>query len=234
MIPKVLVIDDEKDIVDLVAYNLEKAGMKVIRAYDGEMALRKAASDGVDLVVLDVMLPGIDGWEVLKRLRADTRTASVPILMLTARGDETEKVLGLELGADDYLTKPFSPKELAARVRALLRRRQSGSQEDTSKAKLEFDDIIVDPDSFEVRVGKGGAKKEIALTAKEFQLLHYLASRPGRVATRDILLEEIWNMDTDVETRTVDVHMRRLRKKMGLACVHLRTVRGVGYKFSER
>jgi two-component system alkaline phosphatase synthesis response regulator PhoP len=234
MIPKVLVVDDEKDIVDLVAYNLEKAGLKIIRAYDGEMALRKAASDGADLVVLDVMLPGMDGWEVLKRLRADSRTTSVPILMLTARGDETEKVLGLELGADDYLTKPFSPKELAARVRALLRRRQSGSQEDAPKAKLEFDTLIVDPDSFEIRVGKGGAKKEVALTAKEFQLLHYLASRPGRVATREILLEEIWNMDTDVETRTVDVHMRRLRKKLGIAAVHLRTVRGVGYKFSER
>src|SRR5580700_4941413 len=110
MTPKVLVVDDEKDIVDLVAYNLEKAGMKITRAYDGEMALRKANSDGCDLVILDVMLPGMDGWEVLKRLRADTRTASLPILMLTARGDETEKVLGLELGADDYLTKPFSPK----------------------------------------------------------------------------------------------------------------------------
>jgi two-component system alkaline phosphatase synthesis response regulator PhoP len=234
MTPKVLVVDDEKDIVDLVAYNLEKAGMKIIRAYDGEMALRKASSDGADLVILDVMLPGMDGWEVLKRLRADARTAQVPILMLTAKGDETEKVLGLELGADDYLTKPFSPKELAARVRALLRRRQSGAPEDAPKARLEFEDLVVDPDSFEIRAGKGSAKKEIALTAKEFQLLHYLASRPSRVATREILLEEIWNMDTDVETRTVDVHMRRLRKKLGASAGHLKTVRGVGYKFSER
>jgi two-component system alkaline phosphatase synthesis response regulator PhoP len=234
MTPKVLVVDDEKDIVDLVAYNLEKAGMKVSRAYDGEMALRKAASDACDLVILDVMLPGMDGWEVLKRLRGDTRTATLPILMLTARGDETEKVLGLELGADDYLTKPFSPKELAARVRALLRRRQGGEQEHPAKLRLEFDDLSVDPDSYEIRIGKGAAKKEVALTAKEFQLLHYLASRPGRVATREILLEEIWNMDTDVETRTVDVHMRRLRKKLGSAATHLKTVRGVGYKFSER
>ena len=229
MAQKILIIDDEKDIVDLVAYNLEKAGMKTSRAYDGESALRKAASDAVDLVILDVMLPGMDGWEVLKKMRGMDKTAATPILMLTAKGDETEKILGLELGADDYLTKPFSPKELVARVRALLRRSQSEPSL-SDKAHLEFEDLQIDPGSFEVHVGKG-AKKEVALTAKEFQLLHYMASRTGRVVTRELLLDEIWNMDSDVETRTVDVHMRRLRKKLGPAARHLKTVRGVGYKF---
>jgi DNA-binding response OmpR family regulator len=233
MSQKILVIDDEKDIVDLVVYNLEKAGLKTARAYDGEMALRKAASESVDMVILDVMLPGMDGWEVLKKLRGQEKTASTPILMLTAKGDETEKVLGLELGADDYLTKPFSSKELVARARALLRRRGGPAEVAAPKARLDFEDLEVDPDSFEVRVGKT-AKKEVALTAKEFQLLHYMASRPGRVVTRELLLDEIWNMDSDVETRTVDVHMRRLRKKLGATASHLKTVRGVGYKFSER
>ena len=232
MSSKVLIIDDEKDIVDLVAYNLEKAGMKTSRAYDGEMALRKASSDQVDLIILDVMLPGMDGWEVLKKMRAMEKTALCPIIMLTAKGDETEKVLGLELGADDYLTKPFSPKELVARVRALLRRSQPGA-EAGAKARLEFEDLEVDQDSFEVRIGKA-AKKEVSLTAKEFQLLHYMASRPGRVITRELLLDEIWHMDSDVETRTVDVHMRRLRKKLAGSAGHLKTVRGVGYKFSEK
>jgi DNA-binding response OmpR family regulator len=179
------------------------------------------------------MLPGMDGWEVLKRLRAQEKTASTPILMLTAKGDETEKVLGLELGADDYLTKPFSSKELVARARALLRRRGGPAEATQPKARLDFEDLEVDPDSFEVRIGKAN-KKEVALTAKEFQLLHYMAARPGRVITRELLLDEIWNMDSDVETRTVDVHMRRLRKKLGPTAVHLKTVRGVGYKFSER
>ena len=228
MSQKILVVDDEKDIVDLVAYNLEKSGLKTTRAYDGEMALRKAESDGADLVVLDVMLPGMDGWEVLKRLRASGRHASTPILMLTAKGDETEKVLGLELGADDYLTKPFSPKELVARVRALLRRSQGAV--DAPMASLQFEGLEIDPAQFQVRVGK--SKKEVELTAKEFQLLHYLASRPGRVATRETLLDEVWKVDSDVETRTVDVHMRRLRKKLGPAAAHLKTLRGVGYKFS--
>jgi two-component system alkaline phosphatase synthesis response regulator PhoP len=229
MAQKILVVDDEKDIVDLVAYNLEKAGLKTSRAYDGEMALRKAESDGCDLVVLDVMLPGMDGWAVLKKLRASARHAATPILMLTARGDESEKVLGLELGADDYLTKPFSPKELVARVRALLRRSQ-GEAVAPPAAALQFEGLEIDPERHEVRVGK--SRKDVELTAKEFQLLHYLASRPGRVATRDALLDEIWKVDSEVETRTVDVHMRRLRQKLGPAAAHLKTLRGVGYKFS--
>ncbi len=227
---KILIVDDEKDLVDLVSYNVEKSGLKAARAYDGEMALRKAAAEAVDLVVLDLMLPGMDGWEVLKRLRATERHAHTPVIMLTAKGEESDKVLGLEMGADDYLTKPFSPKELVARVRALLRRTHAGAPEGEAKA-LSFGDLEIDPASFEVRSGKA-PMREIQLTAKEFQLLHYLASRPGRVLKRDLLLDQIWNMDADVETRTVDVHMRRLRKKLGPAAGHLKTVRGVGYKFS--
>lgn len=229
MSEKILVVDDEKDLVDLVVYNLEKAGFRAQRAYDGEAALKKALSEGPDAVVLDVMLPVMDGWEVLKRLRAEARTAKLPVLMLTARGEETDKVLGLELGADDYLTKPFSPRELVARVRALLRRTRPGSAPASAQSGpvLRFENLEIDPGAHEVRVkGKG-----VELTAREFQLLYYFASRPGRVLTREMLLEELWQMDPDVETRTVDVHMRRLRQKLGSAEALLKTVRGVGYKF---
>ncbi|MES2201073.1 MAG: response regulator transcription factor [candidate division FCPU426 bacterium] len=232
MKPKILVVDDEKDIVDLLVYNLERAGLGVLKAYDGETALRKATTESPDLAVLDVMLPGMDGWELLRRLRQDKKTAVMPVIMLTARGDETDKVLGLELGADDYLTKPFSPKELVARVRALLRRSRP-VPDGTAKARLEFSDLEIDPESFGVRYGKA-VKKEAVLTAKEFQLLYYLASRPGRVVTREVLLDDIWDMDSEVETRTVDVHMRRLREKLGPSAAHLQTLRGVGYKFSEK
>ena len=230
MSDKILVVDDERDLVDLVAYNLEKAGFRTLRAYDGEAALKKIQAEGAEAVVLDVMLPQLDGWEVLKRLRAEPRTAKVPVLMLTARGEETDKVLGLELGADDYLTKPFSPRELVARVKALLRRSKPGASPAASSISgpaLRFEGLEVDPASHEVRV-KG---KLVELTAREFQLLHYFGQRPGRVLTREMLLEELWQMDPDVETRTVDVHMRRLRQKLGTAQVMLQTVRGVGYKF---
>jgi DNA-binding response OmpR family regulator len=228
MSEKILVVDDEKDLVDLVCYNLEKAGFRTVRAYDGEAALRKAQSDAPDAVVLDVMLPLLDGWEVLKKLRAESRSGPLPVLMLTARGEETDKVLGLELGADDYLTKPFSPRELVARVRALLRRSRPAPAVDHSGPALHFEGLDIDPTAHEVRV----KKKLVELTAREFQLLQFFAARPGRVVTRELLLEELWQMDPDVETRTVDVHMRRLRQKLGPVAVALKTVRGVGYKFT--
>ena len=229
MSEKILVVDDEKDLVDLVVYNLEKAGFRTLRAYDGSAALRKVQAEGADAVVLDVMLPELDGWEVLKRLRAEPRTAKLPVLMLTARGEETDKVLGLELGADDYLTKPFSPRELVARVRALLRRAKPAAPSAApSGPAMSFEGLEIDPGAHEVRV----KKKVVELTAREFQLLAYFAARPGRVVTREMLLEELWQMDPDVETRTVDVHMRRLRQKLGVAADYLKTVRGVGYKFA--
>jgi phosphate regulon transcriptional regulator PhoB len=229
MSEKILVVDDEKDLVDLVVYNLEKAGYRTLRAHDGETAVRKALAEGADVVVLDVMLPELDGWEVLKRLRADPKTAKVPVMMLTARGEETDKVLGLELGADDYLTKPFSPRELVARVKALLRRARPGASAVAAPGpSMHFEGLDIDPSAHEVRV----KKKNIELTAREFQLLAYFAARPGRVVTRELLLEELWKMDPDVETRTVDVHVRRLRQKLGQAAGMIKTVRGVGYKFA--
>jgi phosphate regulon transcriptional regulator PhoB len=229
MSEKILVVDDEKDLVDLVVYNLEKAGYRTLRAHDGETAVRKAQAEGADVVVLDVMLPELDGWEVLKRLRADAKTAKVPVMMLTARGEETDKVLGLELGADDYLTKPFSPRELVARVKALLRRARPGQSSAVAPGpSMHFEGLDIDPSAHEVRV----KKKSVELTAREFQLLAYFAARPGRVVTRELLLEELWKMDPDVETRTVDVHVRRLRQKLGTAAAMIKTVRGVGYKFA--
>ncbi len=227
MAERILVVDDEKDLVDLVVYNLEKAGYQTLRAHDGEAALRRAVGESPDAVVLDVMLPLLDGWEVLKRLRAEPRTARLPVLMLTARGEETDRVLGLELGADDYLTKPFSPRELTARIKALLRRVRPAADRSAPGPTLAFDGLEIDPGAHEVRV----RKKAVELTAREFQLLAYLAARPGRVLTRELLLEELWRMDPDVETRTVDVHVRRLRQKLGPAAARLKTVRGVGYKF---
>jgi phosphate regulon transcriptional regulator PhoB len=231
MSEKVLVVDDEKDLVDLVVYNLEKAGYRTLRAYDGETAVRKAQAEVPEAIVLDVMLPELDGWEVLKRLRADPKTAKLPVMMLTARGEETDKVLGLELGADDYLTKPFSPRELVARVRALLRRsRPSQAASAISGPSMHFEGLDIDPAAHEVKV----KKKPVELTAREFQLLAYFAARPGRVVTRELLLEELWKMDPDVETRTVDVHVRRLRQKLGSAESMIKTVRGVGYKFAAQ
>jgi two-component system phosphate regulon response regulator PhoB len=224
----ILVVDDERDITDLVAYNLNKAGFKSDKAHDGAEALRLAQARPPRLVILDLMLPGMDGLEVCRRLRAEARTRSVPILMLTAKGEETDKVVGLEVGADDYLTKPFSPRELVARVRALLRRAKPSDQP-MEAARFEVPGLSLDESKHEVLV-KG---KPVELTAKEFSLLAYLGTRPGRVVTRDTLLDQVWGMDSDVETRTVDVHMRRLREKLGAAAQYLGTVRGVGYKFKE-
>jgi DNA-binding response OmpR family regulator len=223
----ILVVDDEEDIAELVCVNLEKDGFRTRWALDGRTGLDLALTKWADLIILDVMMPRMDGWEVCKNLRADPRTAATPIVMLTAKGEESDKVLGLELGADDYLAKPFSPRELVARIRALLRRTSRESQ-GAAKAQLKYGSLEIDSVSYEVKV-KG---KAVALTAKEFQLLYFLANRPNRVITREILMDEVWSMDSDVETRTVDVHMRRLRKKLGKAAGHLQTVRSVGYKFS--
>ena len=223
----ILVVDDEADIAELVCVNLEKNGFKTRRCPDGEQAMQALEDRLPDLVVLDVMMPGIDGLEVCRRIRARERTAALPVLMLTARAEEMDKVLGLEMGADDYLAKPFSPREMVARVRALLRR--SGPQSPATTAK-KSGVLEIDRERFEVRV-KG---KKVELTALEFQLLDFLAARPERVATRDLMLEEVWGMDSEAQTRTVDVHVRRLRKKLGPAAKYIQTLRGLGYKFSTR
>jgi two-component system phosphate regulon response regulator PhoB len=219
-------VDDEPEAVELVEFNLKQAGYAVITAADGAEALRKVRAQLPDLIVLDVMLPEMDGFEICKALRLEPATARTPILMLTAKAAEIDRVLGLELGADDYLTKPFSPRELLLRIKKILAR---GQTEDKSKDQLRFGDLQIDVP----RHNASWKGRTIELTATEFKLLTVLAQRSGRVQSRDQLLRDVWEYDSLIDTRTVDTHMRRLREKIGAASVHLETVRGVGYRFVE-
>ena len=223
---KVLIVDDEPDALELIAFNLKGAGLDVITAADGNEALKKASQHAPDLIVLDVMLPEVDGLEVCKVLRRDRKTTGIPILMLTAKAAEIDRVLGLELGADDYVTKPFSPRELVLRVKRLLRAPQPANA--GAKELFEWKDLSIDIPRHRVSV-KG---KAIDLTATEFKLLVTLIERRGRVQSRDQLLQDVWEYDTAIDTRTVDTHMRRLREKLGPASKYLDTVRGVGYRFA--
>jgi len=221
---KILVVDDEPDAVELVEFNLKNAGFEVVTAADGAEALKKARATLPDLIVLDLMIPEVDGLEVCKLLRRDAATAGIPILMLTAKAAEIDRVLGLELGADDYVTKPFSPRELMLRIKGLLRRRETTE----SKAeRMQFGDLVLDVPAHSLTVNN----KRVELTATEFKLLTILAQRRGRVQSRDQLLKDVWEYDNVIDTRTVDTHMRRLREKLGKAAKHLDTVRGVGYRF---
>ena len=222
---EILIIEDDRDIVETLEYNLKKEGFKTSKAYDGAQGLKLAEEKNPSLVLLDLMLPIIEGLEVCRRLKKNPKTAHIPVIMLTAKGTETDKVVGLEVGADDYLTKPFSNKELMARVKTILRRYEKPAE--PLAVLIKFKDLEIDSDQHIVKVGG----KEIELTAKEFQLLHYLAENKGRVFSRDRLLDSVWGIDVAIETRTVDVHMRRLREKLGKAGEHLLTLRGVGYKF---
>jgi len=224
--PRILVVDDEPEALDLLDFNLKQAGFEVASAADGAEALRKAHASPPALVLLDLMLPEIDGLEVCKLLRKDPATARVPIIMVTAKAAELDRVLGLELGADDYVTKPFSPRELILRVKKLLQRGQAASDEPET---LKFGDLVID-DARHLVSWRG---KRIELTATEFKLLHLLAQRRGRVQSRDQLLREVWDYNSLVDTRTVDTHMRRLREKLGPGAKFLDTVRGVGYRFIE-
>ena len=226
MLETILIVDDEPDVVDLLAFNLQKAGYKTITARDGKIALQKARNEMPSLMVLDLMLPQLEGSEVCKQLKADPKTAAIPIIMLTARAEEVDRVLGLELGADDYVTKPFSPRELVARVKTVLRRTQGGGK---PSEVLKQGDLTVDSARHEVRV-KG---KVVELTATEFKLLTTLMERRDRVQTRDRLLTDVWGYEGDVDTRTVDTHMRRLREKLGKAADAIETVRGVGYRLTS-
>ncbi len=223
---KILVVDDEPDALELIEFNLKGAGLEVITAADGEEALRKARSVIPDLILLDLMLPEVDGTEVCKILRRDSATSAIPIIMVTAKASEFDRVLGLELGADDYVTKPFSPRELVLRVRNLLKRRDS--EEDKSD-HFTIGDLVIDVPRHSVAV----QGRPIDLTATEFKLLIVLAQRRGRVQSREQLLRDVWNYDSLIDTRTVDTHMRRLREKLGRASRFLDTVRGVGYRFVE-
>jgi two-component system phosphate regulon response regulator PhoB len=223
---KILVVDDEPEAVELVEFNLKQAGFEVVTAADGADALKKARATLPALVVLDLMLPEIDGLEVCKMLRRDPTTASIPILMLTAKAAEIDRILGLELGADDYVTKPFSPRELVLRVRKVLQR---GPAVVGDPDRLQFGDLMIDVPRHWV----SWRKKQIDLTATEFKLLTLLAQRRGRVQSRERLLRDVWEYNSLIDTRTVDTHMRRLREKLGPAAKRLDTVRGVGYRFLE-
>jgi two-component system phosphate regulon response regulator PhoB len=223
---RILVVDDEPEAVELVEFNLKQAGYAVVTASDGAEALKKAHAQTPDLIVLDVMLPEMDGFEICKTLRLEPSTARVPIIMLTAKAAEIDRVLGLELGADDYLTKPFSPRELLLRVKKILARGQAGEK---PREQLRYGDLLIDLP----RHLASWKSKAIDLTATEFKLLTVLAQRSGRVQSRDQLLRDVWEYDSLIDTRTVDTHMRRLREKLGPASKHLDTVRGVGYRFME-
>ncbi len=220
----VLVVDDEADALELISYNLKQAGYTVDSAADGAQALQKVKNSPPSLILLDVMLPEIDGFEVCKTLRRSPETAAIPIIMLTAKAAEIDRVLGLELGADDYVTKPFSPRELVLRVKKLLERTTAASE---PKEQLRFGNLHIDVPRHAVTY----AGEKIDLTATEFKLLSMLAQRRGLVQSRERLLRDVWAYERDVDTRTVDTHMRRLREKMGDAAKHLDTVRGVGYRF---
>jgi phosphate regulon transcriptional regulator PhoB len=224
--PKILIVDDEADVVELIEFNLRSAGYDVISADDGLAAVKKAKESSPDLIVLDLMLPELDGTEVCKQLRRDPITARIPIIMLTAKAAEIDRVLGLELGADDYVTKPFSPRELVLRIRGLLRRGQPAEE---APQLLQVGELAVDIPRHQVTV-KG---KRVDLTATEFKLITTLVQRKGRVQSREQLLQDVWEYDTMIDTRTVDTHMRRLREKLGPAARYLDTVRGVGYRFVE-
>jgi phosphate regulon transcriptional regulator PhoB len=228
---KILVVDDEKDIVELISYNLGKEGFSVTKAYDGEGALDSVKKDRPDLIILDLMLPGMQGMEVTKRLRNNPETANLPIVMLTAKSGEVDTILGLEMGADDYVTKPFRVRELMARVRALLRR--AGLKEkESEKETFSFKDLFIDFTSHVITVH--GAPVDLSPT--EFKLLHFFVRRPGRVYTRNQILDHVWGDDAFVEPRTVDVHIRRLRSQIETDILNpqlILTVRGVGYKFSD-
>lgn len=223
---KILVVDDEPETVELVEFNLRQAGFEVATATNGAGALKKTRTLLPSLIVLDLMLPEMDGLEVCKILRRDPATAAIPIIMLTAKAAEIDRILGLELGADDYLTKPFSPRELVLRIRKLLARGQSEAEPSET---LKFGELIIDLPRHQV----SWRGKRLELTATEFKLLTILAQRRGRVQSRDQLLRDVWEYNTLVDTRTVDTHMRRLRLKLGPAGKYLDTVRGVGYRFIE-
>jgi DNA-binding response OmpR family regulator len=226
MSDSILIVDDEQDVVDLLAYNLQRAGYKTITARDGRVALQKARDEFPALVILDLMLPQMDGTEVCKQLKADSKTAGIPILMLTAKGEEVDRVVGLELGADDYVTKPFSPREIALRIKKILGRSRGTV---VPSEVIRFGELVVDTAKHEASL-KG---KPIELTATEFKLLAMLMERRGRVQTRDRLLTDVWGYEGDVDTRTVDTHVRRLREKLGKASDYIETVRGVGYRFAD-
>ncbi len=220
---RILVVEDEPDIAEVLKFNLEKAGFRVEVQRRGDTALESIRRQPPDLAVLDLMLPGLDGLELTRMLKREPATARVPLVMLTAKGEEVDRIVGLELGADDYIPKPFSPREVVLRIKAILRRRQV---EEETAPPLEAGSIRLDPDAHSVQV-RG---RDVELTATEFRLLQVLIERQGRVQTRARLLSDVWGYAEDVDSRTVDTHVRRLRRKLGSASGSIETVIGVGYR----
>lgn len=223
---KILVVEDELDILQLIAHNLKSADFDVLTAQEGYEALSVAKNHLPQLIILDLMIPGLDGFEVCKELKRSPVTKDIPVLMLTARGEEVDRIVGLELGADDYVVKPFSPRELILRVRAILRRH---APEEKSITRWQRDGLAVDLDAHRLSVDNA----ETSLTATEFRLLAELISNVGKVLTRDTLLDKVWGYQFDGYARTVDTHIRRLRQKLGPYAEWIETVRGVGYRFRD-
>lgn len=231
MTKTILIVDDEKDIRDLIAYNLSKEGLAVLTACDGNEALQKLADENVALCVLDIMMPGLDGLELCKKIRATKKWETLPIIFLTARSSEVDQIVGLELGADDYIQKPVSPRVLVARVKSILRR-TSGTKQlegNQSNETIIIEDLEIDKLSYRVKL----AGKELFFPRKEFDLLFYLCSHPDRVLNRDTLLNEVWGDGAYVVERTVDVHIFKLREKLGEMGKRIETVKGVGYRFNS-
>ncbi|HEV8291991.1 MAG TPA: response regulator transcription factor [Tepidisphaeraceae bacterium] len=222
----ILVIDDEPDLLELVEFNLKKDGYEVIVAKNGQSGLEIAQKHVPDLIVLDLMMPGIDGLEVCRQLRGDSRTKQIPMIMLTAKSAEADRIVGLELGADDYITKPFSPRELVARVRALLRRAASTQEAPTV---IRQGEVLIDLTRHEVT----SSGRQVTLTPTEFRILHFIAARPGRVLSRDQIIDAAVGNEMAVFDRTIDVHIAAIRRKLGKAGDRIETIRGFGYKWRE-
>jgi two-component system phosphate regulon response regulator PhoB len=225
MPPRIAIVEDEPDIAEVLEYNLEKEGFDCFALKRGDLAFEALKADPPTLILLDLMLPGLDGLELYRMLQRETSTANVPVIMLTAKGDEVDRIVGLELGADDYIAKPFSPREVVLRVKAVLRRAHEARDEATEELQAGFLRMDIPGHRLFVR------DEEVSLTATEFRLLRLLMERSGRVLTRDVLLTEGWGYADDVDSRTVDTHVRRLRRKLGEEAERIETVIGVGYRF---
>jgi two-component system phosphate regulon response regulator PhoB len=223
---KIMIVDDEADVIDLLVLNLRGAGFQVIAVEDGATALAKARNEAPSLIILDLMLPKMPGLEICKVLKGDVATRHIPVIMLTAKAEEVDKIVGLELGADDYVTKPFSPRELILRINRSLRR---GKDKVAAVEKLTIGELVLDHTRHEVLV----QGRPVDLTATEFRLLALLMERRGRVQGRDSLLNDVWGYESVIDTRTVDTHVRRLREKLGPLAGYIETIRGVGYRISE-
>jgi DNA-binding response OmpR family regulator len=224
---KILIVEDDKNISKLVRYNLEKSGFGCEAVISGEEAFSALERFDIDLIILDIMLPKMDGFAVYKSIRHDSRHEHIPIIMLTAKGEEVDRLVGFELGADDYIIKPFSPRELVLRVKAVLKRGRA--QKEPPKEILQAESVKIDVPRHKVTVGD----KEVKLTSMEFKLLYTLMSRRGRVQSRDQLLNDVWDLDASITTRTIDTHIKRLRQKLGRGGKFIETVRGYGYRFVD-